>query len=899
MSDTFDPSTCASPAECVEALADLKIKSSHRLAARVFALGQRNIQFSLAVLEEAQEAGPMQTQLLRREWLELAEPRLDSIRPLLDPDLCEVIEKAGVFQVVSPDEAMISKSIVDSKAPRSLLPAVLGTTNAATLRPNLLWDRHRLEKSSLTLLDGEVEDELLADFRYLFRALVTQGIDPTTLLIRAFSRNKMSLSLEAARLIREQMDPKLGSLLEQLFSSSLNEVKRALQTLASEPYETVRGRFLTTLIGNVWQRPESRPLILKNLRAVSHRLAQDREAEQQLLEQLLAGLGELVPSQRAELTEDIVEWIAHSPGLTPLLFDHLEQTTDPDRLAFLAQLLALLTLTPQQAEAVEEILVTLFYEHGQISGMLERLRAPLRRLGGPTLLMLLQDPRRSELSQTAKTWLLQMADDEVLQDHEVSGALEGFAVDEVVRGSRTGVLALIRTQRLHTPGILEGLRKQDAATSRRVVQFLLSEAERLEPPDDEPVLKLLSELGQAPHPTCNTHMDSNPSAIRLTYDRLCQEASIASGAAARTLWRLGRLININPAHAYDFIDVEAILAAPIFHRRALPHVWNGLSWLGIWKGCSLAQRERIFQMLLDAPADPAGMAIEGLARLHSGSEVELRLRIEECLLEWLSLEETPRRPPQGGTLESESDKPVDTKKLRSALEAWMLLVQEPQPPELSDRLVTSLCRLLIRRATLATLDVALKSALQGDPEMDGVRRRPAWDKADRDQALKVLGGLALSPNLDERLFSLLVTRLFSFLEEWLVHIKRGENLYENRTTPLWDVVHELLEKKSVPRVTDQAVSLCRMVLEVHGAAPGRLVLEDREDALRFLCCAIRMDLGAGRVDLPRQILLLLALLCQNAADTTEPPVAIYFLRKLKESPLREDLAAILAPLDLA
>jgi hypothetical protein len=190
---TFDPTTCGSAPECVEGLRELGIKVNQKVAARLYALGQFGIQFSLAVLNDVEQPGPMQDLLQRREWLRLGEPSVAGIEPLLD-DLCEVLEKNGIFQVVSPDEAMVARSIRTLKGPSSLLPSVLGKTDVVSLRHDLLWDRKRLEKSSLTLLDGEDEDELLADFRYLFRAIVSHKQDPTTLLITAFGRHKASSS---------------------------------------------------------------------------------------------------------------------------------------------------------------------------------------------------------------------------------------------------------------------------------------------------------------------------------------------------------------------------------------------------------------------------------------------------------------------------------------------------------------------------------------------------------------------------------------------------------------------------------------------------------------------------------------------------------------------------------
>jgi hypothetical protein len=151
---------------------------------------------------------------------------------------------------------------------------------------------------------------------------------------------------------------------------------------------------------------------------------------------------------------------------------------------------------------------------------------------------------------------------------------------------------------------------------------------------------------------------------------------------------------------------------------------------------------------------------------------------------------------------------------------------------------------------------------------------------------------------------MLVNRLYSFLEEWLVHVRKGENLYENRSTPLWDVVHDLLAKRPGPQVNADAVRLCLQVLEVQEKAPARLQLEHREDALRFLTCVILSYLGSAvnqhgsKIDLPRQILLLIVRLCQNLVGAAEPPVALYFLRKLKEAALRHDLKELLATVDL-
>ena len=275
---TFDPTLYATPPACWEALKSQGITLSQRLAARLYALGQNGIQFSLALLEEAQQPGPVADLLMSKEWLQLGPGETPD---WLDEDICVPVAADGRIQVVTPDEAWMAKKQsatglvpVNSKA---LITSVLNVPVTA-ISPSVLWNRDRLDQALLNLLDSVEVNRLIEDFRYLIRALLTHGQDPTPLLVTALRRNVPELNQEVATAVYEKLDRDRGRVLQLLLDDE--SVRHGLKALEAQA-ENFGPRVTAILLRNLWTREEFRSEVLRTASRLPI-LAQDVEAVREL-----------------------------------------------------------------------------------------------------------------------------------------------------------------------------------------------------------------------------------------------------------------------------------------------------------------------------------------------------------------------------------------------------------------------------------------------------------------------------------------------------------------------------------------------------------------------------------------------------------------------------------------
>ena len=888
--ETFDPTQCGSPALAVEALKEFGITLTQRLGARIFALARGGVQFSLAFLEEAQLPGGSQELLLRPDWQQ-AGLNLERAKDIVG-DAYTVLDAAGCLRVVTPDEAWGLPADQEPErpsmlAPLSAAPAPLGMLlgSAAMVVPRgSAWDHQHLEQAAQRLLDGEDSVQLVEDFRYLFRAALSQKRDPSPLLEAALQRRKPELNKELAAAIKNQIDREVGLIFEGLFSEEVPRISVALELLSRrEPL--AEARILAVIAEVLWPIREVRTQLLVEAGKWGPSLVRDLRCQDRLLDLFLGNLPDLVPSQRARLTESLLEWQGFSADLRERLFERA-RTADlgPAALVDLRLfLINLLSLSPDfdHPEQLLEWSQDMVLHHFQRSGVLERLALCLAQMGPQSILALLE-LEAGLLDPSAEAWLVDVtvrwlgkgenllaptpprpAALEIAAVEELRQALARYCLDGMVRGARALVMAASRRGVL-SASELKTLVVRLGVRQRRVAQdFLTDLAGRLEPPDDEPIFAFLPLLGR----------DTIAGQLR----RLREEAARESAAAAPTLLRLARLLATH-AEIGDLSGEEACqwsedcLVLPIYHRDSLPALWLGLGHLGSLPGLTEELVERILQLLLTPGDQVPAIQVQAFELLHRGGPTFVRQRVEELFLADLAVE-------PGVALRS---LPPQRRMLPTVLESLLQLAEAPRPLEFPDQLTTALCRILLK-VSGDSVKTALRHALRDTTDGDlGVRTRRAWDKEDYDLALRILGAVAAHPGTPESLHNMLVSRLDSFLMDWLERQETDKELYSHRTTPLFDEFCKLLERRASQRVLELTHKTATRLLSIHESVGSRLQLRYREDAQRLLIALIRRGGPEDDVDFRLSLLALVIDLAQPSEEVSERPVALYFVRFLSE-----------------
>jgi len=879
MPDTFDPSLYASGPECVQALREQGVTVNQRLGARLFALGAKGLRFSLAFLEEAS------TFLMEPAWAELPDhPTAPDLQKLLAD--ARVLELNGELHIVTPDEVP-STALVPKAA--TLFPTVLGGVDTSRLG-GLNWDRRRWEQATHSLLDSDDPRTLVENFRYLFRTLMTAGENPSGLLVTALSRGKLELSREVARQVAEHLNRDLGRALEDVFETQPGRVRDGLNFLLGEGSrswpDVVASVVLPALTGLLEQSQGD--IVYELLPRLAPLLPPDAARLEPFLDQLLHDLPELQHSQRTSLAQFITNLQERCAPLADYLLRRMRATGDPDALAYYGYVLSRLRLEPEQHEECCRHVVELFSAHGLDVALQERLRLTLTNLGPGPLAELTASPRRDALKGPQRGWLITIwgrlrADGLPLPAPELFVEL---ARHELRASSRASLLTLVRSRQLNLPELREALlqeKKQQA-----LLQFLLGEAARLEPPDDDPVLELLGWFG-AP-------------AWEAAFARLREETALDSASSSPRLLLFARLLGKASAAGTGQPErfrelVSELPGLPLFGPKAMPSAYLALGYLGSVAELDDAQRLWAWEKLEPHLEALAQVAVESALRLHEGGSPELRKTIEKRLRSVVTAQEPDRVLLQtvlsglalflqpgslptyplslGGILPQDAAGTVDGS------------LEDP------DALVGDLCRTVLNKAPVENLEKVMQRALRYSSEGDGVQMPVAWGKMDRDLAMRVLGALASHPATGERLHRMLVVRLFSFLEDWMEAIRSGKDLYGSRDTPLWELLCHVLERRPGEVGLELASEAAVRLLELHRQVPAHLGLPRRENVQRFLYVLIVQDVGASlrlrgvAVDLPAMLVGLLVEL--SRAVDVESPVSLYFLQELAALPLREPL----------
>lgn len=865
MADTFDPSAHVSAGECVRALKEQGIAVSHRLGARIFSLGARGVRFSLAFLEEIADRPEL---LMEEFWRDLAAPFDKRRMEEALAGLAGVRLEGQLAHVLTPDE-------MEATGPpsSSLLPAVLGRAEPARMS-GLLFDRRRLEEAALTLLDAESSTDLVENFRYLFRATLSSGQDPSGLLVTALRRSKPELSREVGHQVREHLHRDLGRALEALQEDDPLRVTDAVHYLLNARETSfLRDSILLPALLPVLRKGDHRQTLYDSLERLGEVLTGSTLTNQGLdaaleafLEYLLDDLPGLDSEPRASLTTFLVAMAGSYPELPGYLMRRLESTVDPALHVFYAHVLTRVELPSRERGRLSLRLRATLLEHGREPALLENLKLIFTRLGQDSLEELSTPETVAEMTPALRIWLVH------LWHHfrpEDVGPLADLAATHL--RDRSLLLALVRTGQLLHPQVAG--RILELPDRAAVILYLLGEAFRMEEPDDQVVLDLLGRMGFE--------------ALEPAYARLAEEAATRSPAAATRLLLFGslarRLTRVETDRLREMVD--STLDFPIYHEDSLPAVWSGLGQLGAVPSLEPSQRQAILERLCEPLANYPAVRVEALLALYPVAGEELQRAVEARL----------RAP----LTESEPAREV----LSACLAGLESLCGGALFPHEADELVGVLCRTVLWKAREQSLESVMRQALKYSSEGDGVRIPTAWSREDRDAAQRILGCLARHEAGPERLQGLVLVRLFSFLQDWLEAVAAGSDLYAHRDTPLWEILTTVLRQKPSDRGRALSRETALQLLETHRRVPAQVALDRRENAQRFLLEVAlsgqetALAVRGQTLNLARSILDTLADLALR--DTPEAALSLYLLRDLAQSdrleaPLAERLRGFLA-----
>ncbi len=845
MADTFDASAHVSAGECVRALKEQGIAVSHRLGARIFSLGTRGVRFSLAFLEEVADQPEV---LLSDFWREVG-PR---DKPLIERELAG---RAGV-QLEGEIAHILTSDEMESAAPpsSSLLPAVLGRAEPARMS-GVLFDRRRLEEAALTLLDAESPTDLVENFRYLFRATISSGQDPSGLLVTALRRSKPELSREVGHLVREHLHRDLGRALEALQEEDPLRVADAVHYLLnSRDLSALRDSILLPALLPVLRKGDHRDTLYESLDRLGDVLQRSNQgldaALEAFLEYLLDDLPGLDSEPRASLTTFLVGMAAGYPELPGYLMRRLESTVDPALMIFYAHVLTRVELAPREQARLLSLMRATLLEHGRESALLENLKLIFTRLGQESLAELSTPEVVEGMTPALRIWLVH------LWNHFRPDDVTPLA-DLAARylRDRSLLLALVRTGQLLLPQVAG--RVLSLADRSAVILYLLGEAFRMEEPDDQIVLELLGRMGFE--------------ALEPAFARLAEEAATRSPAAATRLLLFGSLARrLRQVDAQRLSEMVArALEFPIYAEDSLPAVWSGLGQVGAVPDLDGGQRAEILRRLAAPLENFPVVRVNALLALYPAADEALQRAVEQTLRAPLTAKQ-PRREVLSASL--------------AGLEA--LCAGTPFPHE-ADDLVGVVCRTVLWKAREQSLESVMREALKYSSQGDGVRIPTAWSREDREAALRILGCLARHPLGPERLQGLVLVRLFSFLQDWLEAVAGGSDLYAHRDTPLWEILTVVLQQRPSERGTDLSRETALQLLEAHRRVPAQVALDRRESAQRFLIEVMldgqetTLGVRGEKLNLARSILDTLADLALR--DTPEASLSLYLLRDLNRA----------------
>ena len=355
--DFFRPDPHSSNRSLKKFLQTEGLELGHRDLVLIRKLSDHSIVLSYAVLETWSE-GELESALL--------EDLLDG--PPESSDIVTHRTEDGTLLVGIPGELDFAQPVDSSQA------MVLSRQSGESSSPLLtvygqdgsgpgaggMWDEDELQQESITLLDGESAQGLVEAFRHLFRA-APNGQARASVVAAALSRHRKELDLEVAQKM-EEIAPPFGQAMRQLFSADIDQGCRALQFLLGTENEETPPPW-----SFFWQ--SIRPTILQSLTRSEHgsliligsvdQLAVASTGREllnhQLLDAFMQRLDTLTPKQQEKLVGLIVDWAVDSREAVELLQSRLRLTAEKDQRLLLGESLRRVFETTGEVDKLEDL----------------------------------------------------------------------------------------------------------------------------------------------------------------------------------------------------------------------------------------------------------------------------------------------------------------------------------------------------------------------------------------------------------------------------------------------------------------------------------------------------------------------------------------------------------------
>lgn len=825
MLDTFDPRGCSSARDVIAKLAKLEIKLSNRQAARVWSLGHKGVFLSPAVLEEIE--GIEGHPVSDKRWAKLPEG-LDKqvIDELLEDSDFTCVEDEGYHVLLSEEAEIYSGEM-------AMVP-VEETTMMLGAAASFFWDKERLEQATVTLLDSEDEEELVESFRYLFRALRNEEGSLQKLLVSALKRGKKSLSEEVARQVREYLDSDFGERLAEFVSERRIARDRALRWFVAQQGTSWSGLF-AHILPALLEAESDVIWLAESVGQLMDLLEHDLEASQRVLRRCWEVFDQLEPEARRGLIRAGTRLATLDRGFARAMEERLESARSSLEWLFFAE--ALSQLEPPLGL---DLMLEKFASDPLEANLERRLPVLLARFGELARTRLTEEAYYSALPERRRLAVFELWDGSERFCEIAFAALEHFHHDTLAWLARSGHLL--------TSGLVDRIREWGE------VEFFLRGAEKLEDPDDEPVFQLLAQVA--------------PEAPARVFAKYRRKAEVESAATSHQLQFLSRLASFYPAEKLGQLSgwMDQVETPKELH----PVYYEALGRLASTGKLSSPQVEEIYRELTADFGRYPEYKFRGTFFCHPVLAPELKRAWENRVIEELTADSADRH------------------RVRLLLAELLTFLRRGQKLEEPFQLVGALVRTVLSEAQEEKdLQQAMLEALAAADDGDGSVAPQAWDREDRDVAVQIVGALALGP-VDPRLRRMLVVRLSSFAEDWLMRIEGHADTYAFREVPFWQLFEELLDHQDAADYSDSFYQLGAKLLDSHTRHPGRLQLEMREALQKFLLVLVQ-----HRPDWKRAPQAVQSVADLEPLENQEYPVGLFLLEQLARSvELPRDLAKI-------
>lgn len=802
---------CRSAPEAQQVLQAGGLTSTPRLITRLLLLHRSGVRISWSALEVL--LGGHEEVLLSPLWQ--AQPRAEApLGELLQPLGIEIRSREGRLELLNADELWLESQET------ALVPVATQSLVQSMVRREGNEELTQWPDSWRIVADAEESSRILEHLRSAFRHCRLQAQSPAALLWLALKRRRPEITREVARLTYEYLDPDAGRHLEALFSASPQQAIAALRQLRTARAQGWDLAFLVGLLQILWDQTELREDILELLQELTPLWLEQPHLVLGWWEECLSQAGQLDTTLVQKLAQISLHWGRAGVDLTALLLRRLEKGLTQGERLLASWLLVQGPLTSEVREVLTRQVMELAQEPNLGGQARVRVEQILEGLGSSALEPLLREyfPR---LVEDLRCWL-------VAQAHRHPGLwplAEERALAEVVSGSRR-MLRQLASLGWQPQGLSEEM-------TWGLAGFLEQEIPHLEEPDDDWAIALLVRL--------------DPEVTERLYLQARRDVEISSRAFPARLEMLGKhcaAAERPPSSSQLQLLLDG--SSSHFLRNEL---WRG--WAQMFRCQSLDSkiREQILEFLGSGKERFPGLWPQWWEIIQRSRDPHWRDWAEQGFLEALRSKDLPRV-----TVQSLLDG------LARRVDRWGQL----------QALVQVLSQKLLFRTAELTPQDRLRTALSRQAEGDGILSPQAWDVEQRDQALSLLGRLALRTDLEESLRRPLRVRCWQFLRDWLEGVARGGDSYQHRSMPLWTTARQLLphsQAAEAPLVDE----LCQLVLSLEASCPDRLRLLTHSDCLGFV-----LDWSLADASRQREVLQMMQQLLVES-DRDYRPVAVGYL----------------------